>query len=70
MNRYLYPALLFLLLVPAAACADGVSPMLNLFHKDTWLAASIVTLVIILIEAGLLRWRIKGIRVTAAACRP
>jgi hypothetical protein len=36
-----------------------VSPILNFFHKDTWLPASIVTLVIILVESGLLRWRIK-----------
>jgi hypothetical protein len=41
------------------AFADGVSPILNFFHKDTWLPASIVTLVIILVESGLLRWRIK-----------
>ena len=50
-----------LLLVPTAALADGVSPILNFFHKDTWLPAAIVTLVIILVEGGLLRWRIKQI---------
>ncbi len=50
-----------LLLVPTAAFADGVSPILNFFHKDTWLPASIVTLVIILVESGLLRWRIKQV---------
>lgn len=50
-----------LLLVPATASADGVSPILNFFHKDTWLPASIVTLVIILVESGLLRWRIKQV---------
>ena len=50
-----------LLFVPTAAFADGVSPVLNFFHKDTWLPASIVTLVIILVEGGLLRWRIKQV---------
>jgi hypothetical protein len=48
-------------LIPAAVFADGASPILNFFHKDTWPMASIVTLVIILIESGLLKWRVKGI---------
>ncbi|HAK97099.1 MAG TPA: hypothetical protein DCM87_19435 [Planctomycetes bacterium] len=62
MNRRRYSYLALLLLTPTAAFADGVSPVLNFFHKDTWLAASIVTLVIILLECGLLRWRIKSVR--------
>lgn len=53
---------MLLLLTPTAAFADGVSPILNFFHKDTWLPASIVTLMIILLESGLLRWRIKSLR--------
>ena len=44
-------------------------PVLNLFHKDTWLPASIVTLVIILVEGGLLRWRIKQITFGGALWR-
>lgn len=52
---------LILFLVPSVALADGVSPILNFFHKDTWLPASIVTLVIILVEGGLIRWRVKQI---------
>ena len=56
-KRYLYSAFL---LTPTAAFANGVSPILNLFHKETWIPTSIVTLVIILLESCLLRWRIKG----------
>ena len=66
-KRYLYLALL--LLAPTAAFADGVSPILNFFHKDTWLPASIVTLVIILLESGILRWRIKSLRFTSILWR-
>ena len=62
MNRRRYPYLVLLLLTPTVAFADGVSPILNFFHKDTWLPASVVTLVIILVESGLLRWRIKSLR--------
>ncbi len=58
-----------LLLVPTAAFADGVSPILNFFHKDTWLPASIVTLVIIVVEGGLLRWRIKQVPFITALWR-
>jgi len=49
-------------LIPSVALADGVSPVLNLFHKDTWLPATLVTVLIILVESALLRWRIKEIR--------
>jgi hypothetical protein len=67
-NRHILPWLL-LLLAPAAAFADGVSPILNFFHRDTWVPASIVTLVIILVEAGLLRWRIKQVSFGGALWR-
>ncbi len=53
---------MFLLLAPTAAFADGVSPILNFFHKDTWMPASIITLAIILLESLLLWWRIKRVR--------
>jgi hypothetical protein len=43
------------------ALADGVSPILNLFHKDTWLPATLVTILIILVETALLRSRIKQV---------
>jgi hypothetical protein len=62
MNAKRYPFLTLLLLAPTVALADGVSPVLNFFHKETWLPASVVTLVIILLESGLLRWRIKSLR--------
>src|ERR1039457_2047166 len=61
--------LIILLLAPSVAFADGVSPTLNFFHKDTWLPASIVTLVITLVEGGLLRWRIKQITFGGALWR-
>ena len=61
MRRYRQILLLLFLLTPAAAFADGVSPILNFFHKDTWLPATVVTLVIILVESGLLRWRINQV---------
>jgi len=57
-RTYSFISLLILLLIPSAALADGVSPILNFFHKDTWFPASIVTLVIILVEGGLIRWRV------------
>jgi len=69
MNRKRYLCLMLLLTVPTMVFADGVSPILNFFHKDTWLPASIVTLVIILLESGLLRWRIKNIRFTGTLWR-
>jgi hypothetical protein len=55
-------ALTLFCLTPAVALADGVSPILNLFHKDTWLPATLVTVLIILIESALLRLRVKQIR--------
>jgi len=61
MNRKPFLSLVLLLLTPTVAFADAVSPILNFFHKDTWLPASIATLVIILLESGFLRWRIKSL---------
>lgn len=52
--------LVLLMIAPSVVLANGVSPILNFFHKDTWVPASIVTIVIILLEAGLLRWKIKN----------
>ncbi len=46
---------------PTVAFADGISPVLNLFHKETWLPASIVTLAIILVESVFLRLRVKQV---------
>jgi hypothetical protein len=48
-------------LVPCIALADGVSPILNLFHRGTWLPAFIVTVAIVLFESALLRWRIREV---------
>jgi hypothetical protein len=59
---WLFLALALLCLIPSVALADGVSPVLNLFHKDTWLPATLVTALIILVESALLRLRIKQIR--------
>lgn len=69
MRKSQYQFLAFLLLAPAIVFADGVSPVLNFFHKDTWIPASIVTLVIILLESALLRWRIKGMPFTGVLWR-
>jgi len=69
MRRRSYIPLLLLLLAPSAVLADGVSPILNFFHKDTWLPAAIVTLLILLIEGGLLRWRIQQITLGGALWR-
>lgn len=69
MNTKRYFCLVLLLLAPTAALANGVSPVLNFFHKETWLPASVVTLVIILLESGLLRWRIQSLRFTGALWR-
>jgi len=44
------------------ALADGVSPILNLFHRDTWFPATLITILIILVESSLLRLRIKEVR--------
>ena len=61
-RRCLFLAAALLCLIPSVALADGVSPVLNLFHKDTWLPATLVTVVIILVESALLRSRIKEVR--------
>lgn len=55
MNRQVGAALLLLCWTPSVALADAVSPVLNFFHKDTWLPATIVTLVIVVIESVLIR---------------
>ena len=55
--------------LPLDALADGVSPILNIFHKDTIVPATIVTAVIILVEAILLRWRIKDVPFRGALWR-
>ena len=58
MKKILPPALLvFLLATPARA--DGVSPVLNLFHSGTWLPAAVVTAAIVLIESLLLLWWLR-----------
>lgn len=54
-------ALVGLCLVPTEVLADGVSPLLNLFHRDTWLPASLVTILIILVESILLRSHIEDV---------
>ena len=69
MKRYSPVAIILLVLAPSLAFADGVSPILNFFHKETWLPASIVTLVIVVLEAGFLNWRIKTIRFGGALWR-
>ncbi len=68
-HRRLSPWLLPLLLIPTAAFANGVSPVLNFFHRETWAPASVVTLVIILVESVLLRWRVEGLRFAGALWR-
>ena len=60
MKRH-FPVVLLFFLPATAAWADGVSPILNLFHADTWRPATIVTAVIILIESLLLRWWLRPI---------
>jgi hypothetical protein len=50
MRKRLYLALFLILLSPWVALADGVDPILNLFHRETWLPATGVALVIILVE--------------------
>lgn len=56
-------------LVPLAALANGVTPILNLFHRETWLPAAVVTVVIILTEAVLLRWRLRPLGFRAVLWR-
>lgn len=56
-------------LVPLAALANGVTPILNLFHRETWLPAAVVTVAIILTEAVLLRWRLRPLGFRAVLWR-
>ena len=60
MKRRGLPVLAFGLAATTAR-ADGVSPILNLFHSETWLPATVVTLAIILIESLLLRGWLRPI---------
>ena len=60
-RKWLLPVLTLLCLIPSLVLADGVSPVLNLFHKDTWRPAVIVTALIILIESALLRLQIQQV---------
>lgn len=46
---------------PDQSCADGISPILNLFSSETVFPASVITIIIIVFEAILLRWRIPEI---------
>lgn len=64
-----FVGLLSLVLFPCFASANGVSPVLNLFHRDSWLPATVVTIVIILAESLILRWRIKTVRFHASLWR-
>lgn len=51
--------LLTFLLLPTVVHADSIVPILNFFHGDTWLPASIGLLVIVLLESFVLHRRIK-----------
>lgn len=68
-RRGIYAAFVLLWLFPSVALANGISPILNLFHPDRSGAASIVTVVIILVESVLLRWRIPQTRYAVALWR-
>lgn len=60
--KWCLPILLLpLLSVSVTAFADGFIPILNFFSPDTWFIALFATLIIVLLESGLLRWRIKGV---------
>ncbi len=50
-----------MLVYPVTALADGFVPILNFFSPDTWFTALFATLIIVLLESGLLHWRIKGV---------
>lgn len=52
--------LLLLLLLPGLAQADGIVPLVNVFHRETWLGASLATVAIVLIESLVLRKRLGG----------
>lgn len=59
---YVTAVIIISIFFPRESYADGISPLLNLFTRETIFPASIVTLVIVLIEALLLRWRIPEIK--------
>ena len=60
--KWRFPILLLpLLTVSVTAFADGFIPILNFFSPDTWFIALFATAIIVLLESGLLRWRIKGV---------
>ncbi len=60
--KWRFPILLFpLLTISVTAVADGFIPILNFFSPDTWFTALFATLIIVLLESGLLRWRVKGV---------
>jgi len=61
MKSRLSIVLLLMLVFPATARADGFIPILNFFSPDTWFTALFATAIIVLLESGLLRWRIKGV---------
>lgn len=61
MRRYILPALLFWLCLPGLARANGIAPMLNLFYPETWRAAVLVTIVIVLLESWILRRCIRKV---------
>lgn len=64
MNKIIiYAGIAFLInaLFPNNSYADGISPMLNLFRPEAILPASVITSIIILLEALLLKWRIREI---------
>ncbi len=54
--------LFLFLILPNAARADAVVPLVYFFHKDTWLAASIYMLILILLESGILRLKVHRLR--------
>lgn len=45
--------------LPTVCRADAINPITNLFTRDTVIPASILTILIIVIEATLLRWWVK-----------
>lgn len=61
MRRYILPALLFWLCLPGLARANGIVPMMNLFYPETWVAAALVTIAIVLLESWILRRCIRKV---------
>ncbi|MDX9982164.1 MAG: hypothetical protein RBU25_19245 [Lentisphaeria bacterium] len=61
MRRYILPALLFWLCLPGLARANGIVPMMNLFYPETWVAAVLVTIAIVLLESWILRRCIRKV---------